>query len=300
MIEPYDCVIIGAGPAGLTASIYLTRFRRRVLLADDGHSRAALIPRSHNAPGFPKGIKGADLLARLREQLEPTAPDLAGRVSGLQLRPGVWRVLCDGREVSARKVLLATGVVDCRPPIPGVEAALARGLLRFCPVCDGFEAMLDRIAVIGADEHAAREALFLRTYSPSVTLLSPGGPARIPKKMEEHLAQAGVSCFGVAPESLRFEGDTLVAASTEGKPLAPFEVVYGALGVEPQSQLAEEAGAVIDDSGCVLVDTHQESSLPGLYAAGDVVRGLDQISVAVGEAAIAATAIHNSLPQAPL
>ncbi|WP_068878764.1 NAD(P)/FAD-dependent oxidoreductase, partial [Phenylobacterium sp. CCH9-H3] len=285
------------GPAGLTAAIYLTRFRRSVLLADAGASRAALIPRSHNAPGFPDGVKGADLLERLRRQLAHNPPDLAGRVQSIESREGLWRVAVDDRQLRARKVLLASGVVDRRPPIPDVEAAITRGIVRFCPICDGFEALLDRIAVIGDDDHAAREALFLRTYSPCVTLLSLGGSALVSSPLDARLAEAGVRHQRVEPASLRFIGDQLAATTQAGEALDPFDVVYGALGVEPQSELADQAGAVLDDNGCILVDAHQETFLPGLYAAGDVVRGLDQISVAIGEGAIAATAIHNSLPE---
>lgn len=296
MSEAYDCVIVGGGPAGLTAAIYLTRFRRSVLVADTGRSRAGLIPRSHNAPGFPDGIKGQDLLARLRQQLAHIAPTFAGAVRSLTFSAGLWRVAGDDIDVLARKVLLATGVVDRRPPIPQAEEAIARGLLRFCPICDGFEAMLDRIAVIGDDDHAAREALFLRTYSPSVTLLSLG-QTRLSPPILQRLAEAHIDHQSVATGSLRFEKDRLVVTEVNGLAVEPFDVVYGALGVEPQSQLADEAGAVLDAAGCIIVDTQQQTLLPGLYAAGDVVRGLDQISVAVGEAAIAATAIHNSLPE---
>jgi len=298
MEDVFDCLVIGAGPAGLAAALYLRRFRRTVLVADTGQSRAALIPRSHNVPGFAVGVRGADLLAQLREQLAPFGPvDWAGPVARLdRVDETLWRATFADRAVLGRTVLFATGVVDRRPPISEPEQAIHDGLLRFCPICDGFEAMLDRIAVIGMDDHAASEALFLRAYSPSVSLLTLGPNHMVSRPSREELEAAGVPLIAVQPDSLKVEDNRLHAVRMDGSELAAFEVVYGALGVEPQSGLAETIGVVTDGSGCILVDEHQRTFLPGVYAAGDVVRGLDQISVAVGEAAIAATAIHNSLP----
>ncbi|WP_183775896.1 NAD(P)/FAD-dependent oxidoreductase [Phenylobacterium haematophilum] len=294
----FDCLILGAGPAGLAAALYLRRFRRTVLVADGGQSRAGLIPRSHNFPGFAGGVRGQDLLAQLREQLAQFGPvDWVGQVMRLDsVDDTLWRATLADRAVLGRTVLFATGVIDRRPPISEPEQAIREGLLRFCPICDGFEAMLDRIAVIGMDDHAAREALFLRAYSPSVSLLTLGSNHKVSRVSHEALDRAGVPLIVVQPDGLKVQDNRLHALRIDGSELEPFEVVYGALGVEPQSSLAETIGVVTDGSGCILVDEHQRTFLPGVYAAGDVVRGLDQISVAVGEAAIAATAIHNSLP----
>jgi thioredoxin reductase (NADPH) len=196
----------------------------------------------------------------------------------------------------ARTVLLATGIIDRRPPLPDAAAAIRDGLLRFCPICDGFEAMLDRIAVIGDDDHAAREALFLRTYSPSVSLLRLRTAKTVSRQMRERQQAAGATLISVDPASLGVEDYNLVARRTDGTDITPFDVVYGALGGEPQNQLALGLGLVADASGCIAVDDHQQTARPAIYAAGDIVRGLDQISVVLGEAAIAATAIHNILP----
>ncbi|WP_082769518.1 NAD(P)/FAD-dependent oxidoreductase [Caulobacter sp. CCH9-E1] len=297
MDDIFDCLILGAGPAGLAAALYLRRFRRTVLVADAGQSRAALIPRSHNVPGFAGGIRGLDLLAQLREQLAPFGPvDWAGEVTRLErVDETLWRATFADRAVLGRTVLFATGVVDRRPPISEPEQAIQDGLLRFCPICDGFEAMLDRIAVIGMDDHAASEALFLRAYSPSVSLLTLGPNHGVSRASREALDAAGVPLIAAQPDTLKVEDGRLHAWRMDGSQLEPFEVVYGALGVVPQSDLAEAIGVVVDGSGCILVDEHQRTFLPSVYAAGDVARGLDQISVAVGEAAIAATSIHNSL-----
>lgn len=294
MGETVDCAIIGGGPAGLVAALYLVRFRRTVLIADKGSGRAALIPRSHNYPGFPDGVTGEDLLARLHAQVRRYGnPIQRGAALAIEPEGDHWRVHTKADAVLARRVLFATGVVDRWPQMLGVRQAIDRGVLRFCPVCDGFEAGSKRIAVIGNDDHAAQEALFLRSYSPSVSLLT-DRPV-LSADQRARLAAQDVAIVAFMPGSLRLVGDTILAADPRGNDLPAFAVVYGALGVDPQTQLLARLGVRLEAGGCVSVDAHQQTSVPGLYAAGDVVRGLDQISVAVGEAAVAATAIHNGL-----
>ncbi len=299
-MEIVDCVVIGGGPAGLTACLYLARFRRSVILADEGQSRASWIPTSHNLPGYPRGIHGADLLARLSAQCEEFGP--VGRLGAVQAieaeHEGIFRLSLRDRQLLARRVVIATGVVDRCPPIPGYDEAVRSGLLRFCPICDGFEAMGKRVAVIGGDDHAARETLFVRTYANDVTLLSLGQNI-ISRDFRERLRVDGVKVVDVGAESLNFAAGELVASGSDSGVLQPFQVVYAALGTDPRSDLAKCVGATSDDSGCLQVDSHQRTVVPGVYAAGDIVRGLHQISVAMGEAAIAATAIHNGLGHRP-
>ena len=134
-----DCIIIGAGPAGLTAAIYLARYHLSIRLFDSGDSRAALIPRTHNHAGFPDGIAGSELLARMREQAARFGA-VRDAVTVTALDPGDegFTVTADGQRYKARAVLLATGVVNTPPRMERAEhdRALARGLLRYCPICD--------------------------------------------------------------------------------------------------------------------------------------------------------------------
>jgi thioredoxin reductase (NADPH) len=135
-----DCLIVGGGPAGLTAAIYLARFRRRTRLIDAGFSRAALIPKSHNFPGFPDGISGVEILARLNAHATRYGAHVErGRVSELRCREdGVFVATAEGRSLTARRVILATGVVDSLPEIEGLKDHIRTGRIRLCPVCDGF------------------------------------------------------------------------------------------------------------------------------------------------------------------
>src|SRR6185436_17737921 len=169
MGEPLDCVVVGAGPAGLTAAIYLARFRRSFRVIDSGGSRAAWIPRTRNHPGFPDGVVGKTLLARMRRQAEKYGALIAtGRVEALEPQRRGFRVISDGEPLHARTVILATGVVDNTPDLPDLEDGVAKGLVRFFPICDGYEVIGQTVGVIGRDDHCAREAIFIRTWSDDV------------------------------------------------------------------------------------------------------------------------------------
>lgn len=292
----HDCVVVGAGPAGLSAAIYLGRFRRDVLVADAGASRAARIPLSRNHPGFPKGVRGRDLLARMRRQAETYGARIVdSRVEDLRSEDGGFRLTTDHGVLAARSVLVATGVVDIEPAIPGVEEAVVRGLLRICPICDGYETIDSRVGVIGRDAHAAGEAEFLTTYTPRVTLIHTGEPEALPHDRRQALARVGVEIVEAPIGSVVLDRRRISAVCFGPDRARDFDFLYSALGVRPRNRLALDLGAQLDDAGRLRVSEHQETSIPGLYAAGDVVRGLNQISTAEGEGAVAATHIHNRL-----
>jgi len=292
----HDCVVVGAGPAGLTAAIYLGRFRRDVLVLDGGASRAAWIPLSHNHPGFPNGVRGKTLLGRMRRQAARYGARIeSARVEDLHADGDGFRLVTERRTVAARRVVLATGVVDVEPEIPGVEAAITRGLIRVCPICDGYEIIGQRVGVLGRDAHAAREAIFLTTYTPHVTLIHGGPPEALAEAERAALARAGVDLIEAPIESVALDRKRIAAVCFGPDRAVAFDCVYAALGVIPRNDLAVKAGAKLDAGGRLFVTDHQETSAPGLYAAGDVVRGLNQISTAEGEGAIAATHIHNAL-----
>ncbi|MFC7399874.1 NAD(P)/FAD-dependent oxidoreductase [Chelatococcus sp. GCM10030263] len=290
-----DCLVVGGGPAGLTAATYLARFRRRFALIDSGASRAALIPVSHNCPGFPDGIPGPDLLARLAAQ--------AGRYGAAVQRGTVTRLTrtedgfladVDGQEIAAATVLIATGIVDKEPDLPGLGRLIREGHVRLCPVCDGYEVIDKTVAVLGPTAQAVKKALFLRTFTANLTILPLGPEFTLAEPERGRLQEAGISCPQEPVVELHVEGDDIAAVMASGR-RERVEVLYPALGADVRSDLAIALGAHCNDLGCIITDPHQETSVAGLYAAGDVVNELNQISVAFGHAAIAATAIHNEL-----
>lgn len=293
----YDALVVGGGPAGLTAAIYLARFHLRVGVFDDGRSRARLIPVSHNHAGFPEGIAGPELLARMRRQAEASGAQILGlRAEALQRQEdGSFILEADGQRMSAQKLLLATGADNRRPEMTeGLhEEALQRGLLRYCPVCDGFEVTDRRIAVLGTGAHAMAEAEFLRSYSSDVTLIAPEGPHSWSAEEADRLREWQIAVqHGPATAMRPTSGG--IALEVAGQPME-FDTIYPALGTLNRSELAQAAGADTAEDGAVLVDAHQMTSVDGLYAAGDVVQGLDQISSAMGQASVAATAMRNAI-----
>ena len=299
MAEALDTLIVGAGPAGLTAAIYLARFRRRVLVAHTGASRASWIPRSRNLPGYAQGLHGETLLERMTDQAAGYGVEVRhARVGALSRLDDGFEAEVGGERLAARHVLLATGVVEMVPAIPGAAEAITRSLLRVCPICDGFEAQGRRVAVLGSGDHAAGEALFLRTWAADVSLVLTRD-AELGEARRQALADHGVKVFHAALESVSLGEEEVTAVCTEGGRENRFDIIYSAFGVTPQVKLARALGAELDESGRLVTGEHMETSVDGLYAAGDVVRGLNQISVAEGEAAIAATAIHNRLPRNP-
>jgi len=298
MSEIDDCIIVGAGPAGLTAAIYLARFHLRIRLFDNGSSRAALIPRTNNHAGYPDGIPGVDLLRLMHRQAERFgAVREEAHVDAILPVDCGFDVKVGGRVIRARTVLLATGVVNNRPDMPQEEhdAALARGLIRYCPICDGYEATDKNIGVIGTGDHGMREALFLRGFSKRVTLIFPGSASDLDDACRATLDAAGIEHLDGPCTPITVDGDTIRVTTPAGE--RAFDTIYPALGSVIRSELAVAAGARATEDGCLEVDAHQRTSVPGLFAAGDVVKGLDQISHAMGEAGVAATTIRNLLAE---
>lgn len=293
-----DSIIIGAGPAGLTAAIYLARYHLGIRLFDSGASRAALIPRTHNHAGYPGGIAGTDLLARMLEQAETYgAVREQATVLTIETADQGFLVRTANGQARARTILLATGVVNRRPNgLDGElhDTALHRGLLRYCPVCDGYEVTDTRVGVIGTGTHGTAEALFLRGFTSDITLIAPEAH-ELDEQCQRKLDNAGIRRVEGPCGDYAIDGDRLCVATAEGA--MTFDSVYPALGSDIRSELAIAAGAKANDEGCLEVDDHMRTSVPGLFAAGDVVKGLDQISNAMGQAGVAATKIRNLLDE---
>ena len=291
----YDCLIIGGGPAGLAAATYLGRFCRKIVLVDAGNSRARAIPESHNYPGFEDGISGPKLLNILHQQARQYGAEIvSGKVISLARNGAGFRASVDGRRIDAARILMATGLKDKAPNMPGLREAVAHTSVRYCPVCDAYEAMDKNIAVFGSLEDAEPKAIFLRTYSRSVTVL-PIDVCKMDAKAIARLKQAGIACAPSAVADFRPVSAGIEVELTTGAHLY-FDVVYPTLGCEVHSELAASLGARCNEVGCLVVDDKQHTTAAGIFAAGDVVSDLHQIAVAAGHAGIAATAIHRSLP----
>jgi thioredoxin reductase (NADPH) len=296
MSDPeYDCLVIGGGPAGLTAAIYLTRFHLSLKVVDSLESRAAWIPCTHNHAGYPEGINGKELLSRMREQAHKYGASIAtGRVTRLDRVECGFRAEWGEGSVTARTVLLATGVRNRRPPMDLElhDEALQRGLIRYCPICDGYEVTDKKIGVIGSGGHGVAEAVFLRSFTPDVTLIAPDQAHMLSPEDQAKLEEYGILAVDGPCHAVAAHDNCIVVDTAQGH--HTFDSVYPALGSDTRTELAEQIGCALKDEN-IRVDSHQRTSVPGVYAAGDVVLGLDQISHAMGEGGVAATTIRNDL-----
>jgi thioredoxin reductase (NADPH) len=293
-----DCLIVGGGPAGLTAAIYLARFHIDILVVDGGKSRAAWIPCTRNHAGYPDGIEGSELLRRMRDQACKYGAKIETEfVTKLERdeESGLFTATWGSGEAIARTVLLATGVTNRRPPMDEDlhDDALARGLIRYCPICDGYEVTDKKVGVIGSDSHGVAEAVFIRSYTADVTLIAPDTALKLGPEDQKKLKDAAIECVDGPAQAVAITGDCIVVDTAEGH--YTFDSVYPALGSDTHTALGEMVGAKLAEDGCYLCDSHQRTSVAGLYAAGDVVHGHDQISHAMGEGGVAATTIRNDL-----
>lgn len=292
-----DALVIGAGPGGMTAALYLARLNRRVVAVDSGHSRALLIPLSRNHPAFPEGIEGGELSRRMRTQLQNLGIEVvAAAVSRVERgAEGGFIAELAGRPIYAENIILATGVEDKLPPIGKASDLTRSGHLRLCPICDGYEIAGRSAVVIGATERAASEALFLTSFTRRITIATLGERLDVKDAMMARLIEHGVS--------IRFDPLVRCSRSADGtvdlimKDAATLEgvILYSALGIHPCSQLAEQLGAELEQDRRIKVDAHQATRIPGLYAVGDVVTGLNQLGVSMAQGEIAAVAVHNRL-----
>jgi thioredoxin reductase (NADPH) len=300
MSEPdLDCLIIGGGPAGLTAAVYLARFHLKLRVIDAGKSRASLIPCTNNHAGFPDGVSGAELIERMQRHAQRFgAAIVTGRVTRLERIDGGFSAEYGAGPVTARTVLLATGVANRRPPMDESlhDEALARGLIRYCPICDAYEVTDRKVGVIGSGRHGVAEAAFLRGYTADITLIAPHSAHKLAEEDKGRLKALGIRTLDGPCHAVAALDETIVVETPDGH--HAFDSIYPALGSDIHNELASQIGAALaNGTGCILVDAHQRTNVPGAYAAGDVVIGLDQISHAMGEGGVAAVTIRNDLAE---
>jgi len=294
----HEVIVIGAGPAGLTAALYLARYRRDVLVLHDGKSRALRIPKTHNAPGFPDGVEGPELIERMIGHATSFGARIEeAHITDVTRKKGGFEVMSeDGSTWTARAVILASGILLNQVDLPHEvhEQAIKDDVLRYCPICDGYEHSDRKIGVVGCDSNGAAEALFLRQFSSDITLM-PLHNSELSKAQLRELAEAGIavrhgSLVHLDPQA----GCMNVMLEGENQALS-FDVVYPALGCSPRAELAAALGLKLNDEGCIPGSALKGDEVAGFFAAGDVLAGLDQISVAMGHGAQAATSAHNWL-----
>jgi thioredoxin reductase len=289
-----DVVVVGGGVAGLSAALVLGRSRRRALVVDDGMPRNAPSPEAHSM--FTRdGTKPAELLRIAREQLVPydTVELRQGRVVSVSREDGAFAIrLADGAEVEARRVLLAIGVRDILPEIEGFSALWGRSVLH-CPYCHGWEVRDEPLALYASGSVAMEMTPLLLQWSRDL-LLCTGGLAELAASDRAMLVRLGVRIIDTPLRCL--EGaDTLERiVFTDGR-VEPRRALFLRPAQAVVGDLAEQIGCEQTEAGLIRVGSDHQTSVPGVYAAGDAATPVQQIVVAAASGAQAATVMNRDL-----
>jgi thioredoxin reductase len=293
--ESYDVIIAGAGPAGLNAALVLGRCRRRVAVFDTGHPRNA---NSHGVHNFLSrdGIDPHELLRLGREQLAPYSSVTMRQVGVTDARrlDGHFAVtLADGTRLTARKLVLATGVVDDIPDVPGVRELYGR-CVHHCPYCDGWEHRDQALAIYGKGHDGAGLALELLCWSHDLVLCT-DGDGNLSEKDRERLRIHGIGVREERITCLRGENGNLACIEFEGGETLARDAMFFSTPQSQHSDLPARLGCEFTADGAVRTDSHEATNVPGLYVIGDASRRAQFAIIAAAEGAIAATAINTRL-----
>jgi thioredoxin reductase len=293
--EPYDAVVVGGGPAGLSAALWLGRYRRRVVVLDAGEPRNEPAWAVHGYPGVvdPSPL---ELRRRLQQQaLGDGVEARAGDVVKIDGRKDDFIVhTAAGDVLGARRIILAYGLRDYLPDIDGLPELYGTSVFH-CPDCDGPSVADTRIGVVGWDRHGAALALYLRHWSPQITLLTHGRDLELDDAAFGVVRSNGIDIVDERVSRIEGKGGTLTQAEFDHREPLRLDALFFHLGSEPRCELAQQLDCALDDDGYVIVDQGQESSTPGVHAAGDISGQPHLASIAAAEGVRAALAIHRSL-----
>lgn len=287
--------IVGGGPAGLAAAYWLARYRRRVRVLDSGEARNEPTWAVHGYPGLPD-LPPSELRRRLRVQAEAAGAEVeSARVVRIEGRKDAFDVhTSTAQALRARRVLLAYGVRDLLPDIPGLEEALGTSVFH-CPDCDGPTMAGLRVGVIGWTRQAAALALFLHTWAGRLVLMPHGHPLEVDAR-----TRATLERYHVAVQPERISRVTPAGGRALSLHLASGEVivvdgVFFHIGTEPASDLGERLGCETNGQGYLRTDRGLETTVPGVFAAGDIAGHPHLAISAAAQGVLAALAIHRSL-----
>ncbi len=295
-----DVLVVGGGPAGLSAATWLGRYQRRTLVVDAGEHRNRFTDRVHGLLGrdpiSPQGLK-VEALAGL-EQYEQVLLHHGVVATVERTEEGRFFATVDGVSVIAERVVLATGVRDELPAVTGIQEHYGTDVYH-CPPCDGYEFRGSTVIVLGAGEHVPAYAAELLEWADTVCIVTDTTGPAFDKTQRVTLAQHGISVVdGVAHALLGTPGALKGLQLGEGT-VVEADAVFFSYAHQPTNSLARTLGCELDGDGQVVVDGDQLTSIDGVYAIGDITPGIQLVPVAISQGAIAAVACATSLRESP-
>ncbi len=305
-ITVHDVVMIGAGPAALTAAIYTTREDIETMLFERGviGGLAAVTDWIDNYPGFPKGIAGLEYAENLRQQAERFGAQIElGEVTKITDEGAHKRLETTGGDVRARAVLIATGSDYKKINVPGEQEYYGRGV-HYCATCDGAFYREKRLVVVGGGNSAVQEAIFLTRFASHIDLLVRGDKFRaseiLQHELEKHQDKITVHMNTTTDEIVGEDNKVVKVVGTDkvSGQKVDFETdgVFVFVGLKPNSEFLQSTAVELDEVGFVKTNEHLETAIPGVFAAGDIRSGATmQIATATGEGATAALRIREYL-----
>jgi thioredoxin reductase (NADPH) len=287
MAKLFDSIIIGGGPAGLSAAIYLGRALRSVLVLDAGQGRTTWNQRNENYLGFPNGIRANELVKRGRRQAERFGVQFQSASVRAARREGdEFEIELDDQTLRARTLIFATGVTDVWPSFAGAKRYVGKSLF-WCIHCDGFRVINKRVVVLGNSDAAATTALQLLDFTPHVAFVAESDVTISPEKRIQ-LRDNEIELHESRIAKARGKNGVLAALDLENGVCLELDYLFSALGQVPNSHLAAQLGVELTESGCIKVDAEGLTNIRGVFAAGDVTSlPAQQVATAVHQGALA-------------
>ena len=291
----YDCIIVGGGPAGLTCAIFLARYRRRVLVIDNGRPRNYASRGIHGFLGHYE-ILPSELLARGRAEAQAYGAEICSCTAQRIERSGdVFEVITNVGTMRARRIALAYGVRDLLPDIPGIEEYYG-GSVFHCPDCDGYEVAGKRVGVVGWGTKAAALALKLMQWTNALTIFVHGRDRDLSKEEMSKLLSQSIDVKDERVTELVGHDGQLQSVVLTGGERVEVDALFFTIGSERSCDLAEQLGCkFVDDTVCLKVSDVKETNVKGVYAMGDLVPGAQLAITSAADGAIAAIEINKSL-----
>ena len=289
-----EAIVVGAGPSGMSAAIYLARYNRECVVFDAGHGRSTHHQVNHNYLGFPGGVPTLELRELGRRQLAeyPQVHFHHHRVDAMERDGDHFVAVSQAGRWRGRAVIICTGVLDHYPHFHGWESYVGRSMF-WCITCDGYSSKDKNILVVGHTDAAAGEAMQLSRFSNRLTLLTNSHSNEIGPKYERRLANAGIPVIHDRLDGAKGADGMFDHVITQGGRVVELDALFCIQGATPETRLATELGVAVADNGFIDTDEEQKTNVPGVYAAGDVTRiHSHQVTTAVHEGAQAASAAN--------